>query len=243
MKTSGLFTLLAILSLSSCEQWEHLEAKAERINRYEKVSLHLSRENRDLKSDISRLKADIQTLKSEENYLKIQLDKHQDKLANTGQSASSRGIASIAPVNPKKDLVKFDVYKWTPSQVQAMAQKEFESKNFEKSAQFFMTFSKRFPGHKKIDDQFLFQAGVASFESGKHPQWTIEHLDRLVKAYPTSQYYRGAKLWMALTYLQLGDEAKFFSTVEEFRKKYRNTEEWKILSPHYEKIVQKFKRN
>jgi len=48
---------------------------------------------------------------------------------------------------------------------------------------------------------------------------------------------------MALTYLQLGDDQKFFTTVEEFRKKYRNTEEWKVLSPHYEKIVQKFKRN
>jgi TolA-binding protein len=243
MKTSGFLALLAIFSFSSCDQWDHLEAKAERINRYEKVSLHLSRENRNLKSEISRLRADIQTLKSEKSYLKIQLDKYQDKTAAKTSGVASRRIASIAPVNPKKDLVKFDVYKWTPSQVQAMAQKEFESKNFEKSAQFFMTFSTRFPGHKSIDDQFLFQAGVASFESGKHPSWTLEHLDRLVKAYPTSKYYRGAKLWMALTYLQLGDEAKFFSTVEEFRKKYRNTEEWKILSPHYEKIVQKFKRN
>lgn len=241
MKTSGIFALLAVLSFSSCDKWDQLEAKAERINRFEKVSLHLSRENRDLKSEISRLRADIQTLKSEKNYLKIQLEKFQNKTASVKKG--SRKIASIAPVNPKKDLVKFNVYKWTPSQVRAMAQKEFENKNYEKSAQFFMTFSQRFPGHKNIDDQFLFQAGVASFESGKHPSWTIEHLDRLVKAYPTSKYYRGAKLWMALTYLQLGDEAKFFSTVEEFRKKYRNTEEWKILSPHYEKIVQKFKRN
>jgi peptidoglycan hydrolase CwlO-like protein len=82
MKTTGILVLLAILSLSSCEQWDHLEAKAERINRYEKVSLHLSKENRDLKSEISRLRADIQTLKSEKNYLKIQLDKHQDKSAS-----------------------------------------------------------------------------------------------------------------------------------------------------------------
>ncbi len=243
MKISGILLLTSIVSFSSCEQWDHLEAKAERINRYENVSLHLSKENRNLKSEISRYRAEIQTLKSEKSYLKIQLEKYQDKSARSSSKGSSRKIASIAPVNAKKDLVKFDIYKWTPSQVQAMAQKEFESKNYEKSAQFFKTFSTRFPGHKSIDDQFLFQAGVASFESRKHPKWTIEHLDQLVKAYPTSKYYRGAKLWMALTYLQLGDDQKFFSTVEEFRKKYRNTEEWKILSPHYEKIVQKYKSN
>ena len=57
--------------------------------------------------------------------------------------------------------------------------------------------------------------------------------------YPTSQYYRSAKLWKSLTYLQMGDKKKFFATVEEFRKKYRNTKEWKILSAYYEKIEEK----
>ena len=245
MKTlfNSLLVLLSVVGLSSCDKWEDLQVKAEKINRYEKVSLHLARENRDLKVEMSRLRADIQTLKSEKNYLKIKLDKYEDKTASSLEGNHSRGIASVAPVNPKNDLVKYEVYKWTPSQVLAMAEKEFENKNFEKSAQFFMTFRDKFPRHDKIDDQFLFQAGVASFESGIHHEWTIHHLESLVKAYPTSKYYRGAKLWMALTYLQLGDDQKFFTTVEEFRKKYRNTEEWKVLSPHYEKIVQKFKRN
>lgn len=245
MKTmlKSLAILLALFSLSSCEYWEGLEAKATKINRYENVSLHLARENRDLKAEISRLRSDIQTLRSEKNYLQIKLDKYEDKQASRLEGKHNRTIASVAPVDPKKDLVKYEVYKWTPSQVLAMAEKEFENKNFEKSAQFFMTFKEKFPQHEKIDDHFLFQAGVASFEAGKYPKWTIEHLEKLVQAYPTSQYYRGAKLWMALTYLQLGDEQKFFNTVEEFRKKYRNTEEWKVLSPHYEKIVQKFKRN
>lgn len=236
-------SLISVLSLTSCETWDHLEAKAEKINRYEKVSLHLAKENRELKLEMSRLRSEIQNLKSEKNYLAIKLDKYEQKNEVGPSSDVGRGIASIAPVKPEKDLVKYDVYKWTPSQVLAMAEKEFEQKNFEKSAQFFMTFRERFPKHEKVDDHFLFQAGVASFESGKHPEWTIHHLENLVKAYPTSKYYRGAKLWMALTYLQLGEEEKFFTTVEEFRKKYRNTEEWKVLSPHYEKIVQKFKRN
>ena len=236
--------LLSLFSLTSCEYWENLQAKATKINRYEKVSLHLARENRDLKAEISRLRSDIQTLKSEKSYLQIKLDKYEDKqVAKLEGSEQSRTIASVAPIDPSKDLVKYDVYKWTPSQVLAMAEKEFENKNFEKSAQFFMTFQEKFPKHEQINDHFLFQAGVASFESGKHPEWTLHHLENLVRAYPTSKYYRGAKLWMALTYLQLGEEQKFFNTVEEFRKKYRNTEEWKVLSPHYEKIVQKFKRN
>ena len=57
--------------------------------------------------------------------------------------------------------------------------------------------------------------------------------------YPTSSYYRSAKLWVALTHMKLGDKQKFFATVEEFRKKYRNTNEWKILSAYYEKIEEK----
>ena len=246
MKTTltTVLTLMGALSLSSCDTFDHLEAKAEKINRYENVSLHLAKENRDLKLEISRLRSEIQGLKSEKNYLQIKIDKYEKKtLASTIGSDSGRSLASVAPVKPSNDLVKYDVYKWTPSQVLAMVEKEFEQKNFEKSAQFFMSFREHFPKHERITDQFLFQAGVASFESGNHPEWTLHHLENLVKAYPTSKYYRGAKLWMALTYLQLGQEEKFFTTVEEFRKKYRNTEEWKVLSPHYEKIVQKFKRN
>lgn len=249
---NGTFSLmvlgLSLTALSSCEPIERFEAKAEKINRYEKVSLHLSKENRELKSQISRLQDEIQTLKSEKNFIQIKLDKYEGDrpTAMSEKTQSSRGIASVAPkmkIPSSKDMVKFDVYKWTPSQVLAMAEKEFEAKNYEKSAQFFTTFSNEFPNHERINDSFLFQAGVASFESGDHPDWTIKHLERLVEAYPTSKYYRGAKLWMALTYLQLGDDTKFFTTVEEFRKKYRNTEEWKVLSPHYEKIVQKYKRN
>ena len=227
----------------SCEKWDEIEAKAERINHYEKVSLHLARENRDLKAEMTRLRNQIQTLKSEKNYLQIKIDKYEKKSANVKKQNKVRKIASVSPIKPKNDLVKFDVYKWTPTQVLSMAEKEFASKNFEKSAQFFTSFRNNFPSHKEIDDHFLFQAGVAAFESGNHPEWTLEHLEKLVQAYPTSQYYRGAKLWMALTYLQLGEEKKFFNTVEEFRKKYRNTEEWKVLSPYYEKIVQKFKKN
>jgi outer membrane protein assembly factor BamD (BamD/ComL family) len=92
-----------------------------------------------------------------------------------------------------------------------------------------------------MDDSVLFQSGVASYESDKYHDWAIEHLDRLTKEYPNSNYFRGAKLWSALTKLKVGMKKDFFATVEEFRLKYRNTTEWKILSVHYEKIASKYR--
>lgn len=68
-----------------------------------------------------------------------------------------------------------------------------------------------------------------------------KHLSSLVKTYPRSQFYRGAKLWLALTQYNMGDQQKFLKTVEEFRLKYRNTDEWKILSKYYEDINYKVK--
>lgn len=235
--------LFGITFFSSCDQVAQIEEKARKINNYEQVAYSLSKENRELKLEISRLQDQIQVLKTEKSYLKIKLDEQVGEVSKVNETIASRGLASLPPINPVNDLVKFEVYKWTPSQVLAMAEQEFKKKNFEKSAQFFTTFSDQFPNHEKINDEFLFQAGVASFESKNHPEWTLAHLEKLVKTYPTSNYYRGAKLWMALTHLQLGNQEKFFETVEEFRKKYRNTDEWKILSPHYEKIIQKFKTN
>jgi outer membrane protein assembly factor BamD (BamD/ComL family) len=90
-----------------------------------------------------------------------------------------------------------------------------------------------------LSDEFYFKAGISAFESGSHHDWTITHFDNLMSKYPTSQYFRSAKLWIALTHMKMGNKKKFFATVEEFRKKYRNTPEWKILSSYYEKIEEK----
>ena len=66
----------------------------------------------------------------------------------------------------------------------------------------------------------------------------------VIENHPTSDFFLGAKLWLAMTYLKQDKEDKFFAVAEEFRKKYRNTTEWNdILSKHYEKIVQKYKSN
>ena len=63
-----------------------------------------------------------------------------------------------------------------------------------------------------------------------------------MKNHPKSDFYRGAKLWLALAQYNNGDHKKFLVTVEEFRLKYRNTEEWKILSRYYEDISYKIKQ-
>lgn len=222
--------IVLLTTLVSCDFIDKIEAKAEKINRYETAALNLSKDKRALQVQVSKLEFEIQALKAKNNYLTIQIQKKRN---------AERKIASIAP--KKKDAVRFEVYKWTPSQLLAMAENEFTRKNFDKSSQYFYSFHNNFKGHKEINDKFLFQAGVAAYESGKHNKWAEDSLKELISQFPTSQYYRGAKLWLALTNLRQGKRGEFFNTVEEFRKKYRNTQEWKILSVHYEEIVQKYK--
>lgn len=228
-----LILLFFLISLTSCDFVRKVETKAKKVNNYERVSLNLAKENRELMAEINSLKFEIQSLKSENNFLALQLEKKKER---------GRGIASV-PADASNDLVKHKVYDWTPEQLLAVAEKEFDNKNFDKSAQFFKTFLDTFPKHKQIDDQLLFQAGVASYESGKYHDWTLNILSKLMNDYPTSKFYRGAKLWVALTNLKQGKTQQFYNTVEEFRKKYRNTPEWKILRNHYEKIRQKYKKN
>ncbi len=222
--------------LVSCDLVRRIKIKAEKIDHYEIAAYNLAKENRELQSEIARRDFEIQTLKSKNSFLTIQLDKKR------GDKKNERRIASISPVEGRGDLVKYSTYKWSRSQLLAIAEKEFENKNYEKSAQFFKTYLMHYPRDSKIDDRFLYQAGVAAYESGKHRDWTLSTLKRLEKEYPASAYFRGAKLWSALTRLQMGDKDHFFNTVEEFRQKYRNTSEWKILSAHYEEILRKYKK-
>ncbi len=214
---------------------KHLNHKAEVINNYEKVALNLAKKNRELEIEVSELKYELQKMKTQNSFLTMRGEKEGKE---GEEKAPSRSIASVVPVG--EDLVQQSIYKWSPEQLIATADKEFEQKRYEKAAQFYQTLVKNYPESKDINEQLLFQAGLASFEAGKH-DWTMDTMQTLVKKYPNSKYYRGAKLWMALTNLKLGNKKEFFNTVEEFRKKYRNTTEWTILSAHYENIMQKYK--
>ena len=148
--------------------------------------------------------------------------------------------ASVAEKD-SKDLVQFEIYQWSPEKLLGVAEKELHFKKYEKSAQFYNELIKRFPDHNIIDDKTYFGAGIASYEAKKHSQ-AIKHFSSLVSKYPKSNFYRGARLWMAMSEYNSGNHRKFASTVEEFRTKYRNTEEWKILSKYYEDINFKNKK-
>lgn len=201
---------------------------------YEKKALALARENRLLEAKISDLQYQISQIESKNKFLSAQMEKPQTPKA-------ARNIASI-PQNRPEDLVKFEIYKWTPEKLLAIGEKELHFKNYEKSAQFYNELIHRFPKHEIVSDRVLFGAGVAAFETGNRFDWSEKHLDRLVKNYPKSEFYRGAKLWLALAQYNQGEHQKFLTTVEEFRLKYRNTEEWKILSRYYEDISYKVKK-
>ena len=199
---------------------------------YEKKALVLAKENRILSARLSDLQYKFSSLESKNKYLTAQI---------SDGPTNSRTIASIPKMNPA-DLVNFEVYKWTPDKLLAIGEKELHFKNYEKSAQFYNELIQRFPKHQLVSDRVLFGAGVAAFETGKRYDWTEKHLGRLVKNHPTSDFYRGAKLWLALAQYNQGEHQKFLATVEEFRLRYRNTEEWKILSRYYEDISYKIKK-
>lgn len=264
-KTNRLKTSFLILPLlASCSiDFKKIEQKAALMNHYELVSLKLASENRELHSELKRKEFEIEKLKQDKAYYEA---KYGQKKSSTGEHQAAahdtphetvhetshaadhsadhgRSIASLAPLKAhdegRKDFVEFKTYKWHADDLLQIADKEFKEKNYEKAAQFYTSLLNNYPTNKKITDEFYFKAGIASYESGIHHDWTLGHFEALMSKYPSSQYYRSARLWVALTHMKMGDKKKFYSTVEEFRKKYRNTNEWKILSSYYEKIEEK----
>lgn len=236
MKIFLVFSFLAFGYVFSLWKWGGMEttvtAKWKQQTQMEQKALALAKDNRILQMKISSLEYKISELESKNKYFASQA------MQKTGRA---RTIASVPQMNTN-DLVNYEVYKWTPEKLLAIGEKEFHFKNYEKSAQFYSELIDRFPKHEIVSDRVLFGAGVAAFETGKRFDWSEKYLARLVKNHPESQFYRGAKLWLALAQYNQGEHQKFLKTVEEFRLKYRNTEEWKILSRYYEDISYKIKQ-
>lgn len=236
MKTFFAFCVLSfgmVFSLWKFGGMEHsVMSKWQRHTEAEQVALKLAMENRLLKAEVSDLRYKMNQLESTTKFAAIGSGalKHQN-----------RGVASVPPVK-SGDLVSYDVYKWSPEKLLAIGEKELHFKNYEKSAQFYNELIERFPKHDLVDDRVLYGAGIAAYETGKRFDWSEKHLANLVKHHPKSQFYRGAKLWLALAQYEQGEHKKFLATVEEFRLKYRNTDEWKILSRYYEDINYKVKK-
>ncbi len=244
MKKTFLASCLIIPLVTSCsfeKEMKKIEHKAAIINKYETVALKLAKENRELRAEVKRLEFEVQKLKQDNAFKGAKSEDHGEALADHGAHGASRSVASVKPevLTVKKDMVEWKTYKWSADDMVKIADKEFKAKNFEKAAQFYTSLLNYYPDFKHINDEFYFKAGISAYESGEHHEWTLKHFEALMSKYPTSQYYRSAKLWVALTHMKMGKKEKFFATVEEFRKKYRNTNEWKILSSYYEKIEEK----
>lgn len=222
----AIFTLsfLFVFTAGYTGLWDEFKDRAETVHHYEYKSLELSKKVRMLEKENNDLRAQVQKLTTDNKFLTMNLNKKK-----------SRSIASI-PTKKINDLVNYDIYKWSPSKLLGVGRRELHFKNYEKSAQFLNTLVEKFPSHQSINDKVLFEAGLSAFESGKHYDWATNHFDEIVKNYPQSKYFRGAKLWLALSLYHVGEHAKFMTTVEEFKMKYRNTQEWKILSKYYEDL-------
>lgn len=236
MKTFTLFLLLfasAVGIFFSGGHFNNLKNRAMVVNNYHNAALVLAKENRALQHQIGELKYQIQTLETKNNFLTIKLSK---------KDGGARTIASVKPAEDlMHPLVKYETFKWKPKQLAMIGNSSFKDKDYEKASQFFDVLITKYPRNEVLNDRILFQAGVAAYESKNHYDWAKKHLSLLVTNYPTSKHYRGAKLWLALANLRTGEHDKFYEVVEEFRLKYRNTDEWKILSGHYEELRQKYK--
>lgn len=229
------FTVIAVLTfvmsytLGQFGFWKEFENRAKHTHHYEYKALELAKTVRLMQKENEELKAQVMKLKAEKEHLEMTL------------MNKKRTIASI-PQKSANDLVNFEVFKWSADKLLGIGEQKLHFKKYEASAQYYNTLLKEYPGHELINDKVLFEAGIAAYESKKHYPWAVKHFNELVKNYPKSKLYRGAKLWLALSHYRQGDTEKFMNTYEEFRKKYRNTKEWKVLSRYYEEIAYKYKK-
>lgn len=233
MKELTLFSVLTFIFAFAAGQyglWDEFKKTANTVHNYEYKSLELSKKLRSANKVNESLRAQITRLRSEKEHLEL-----------NAKGKPHRTIASI-PKKQANDLVNFKLYKWDAEKLLGVGEKELHFKNYNKSAQFYNTLIVKYPHHKTISDKVLFEAGVAAYESKKHYDWAETHFKTIVKNHPKSKFYRGAKLWLALSYFYQGEQDKFVDTVDEFRKKYRNTKEWKVLSQYYEDLNYNYKK-
>lgn len=233
MKELTLFCVLSVAftyTASEMGLWDEVQDRAASVHKYEYKALELSKKLRTAQKNNLALKSEIAKLKSEKEHL---------QLSSKGKTGK-RSIASV--VEKKNDLVNFELYRWGAEKLLGVGQQALHFKKYDKAAQFYNALMTNYPNHKVINDKVYFEAGIASYESKKHYDWAAKNFRKVVKSYPKSKLYRGAKLWLALSHFHSGEKKKFIATVDEFRKKYRNTHEWKVLSRYYEDISYKYNR-
>lgn len=222
------FSVFGILSIQT-GVWSELNHSSKSDH---KVSMkNQSLKEKQLVVENMELKAELLKLKAKNEHL---------ILASSSKRGSSRKIASVD--GNDNDLVQFDIYEWSAEKILDIAEQSFHFKKYEKSAQFYNALQVHYPKSELITAKVLFNHGVASFESKGHYDWAESSFNKIVKDFPASKYSRGSKLWLALAYHKTGKTGRFMASVDEFRMKYRNSKEWKVLSRYYEDIAYKFKK-
>jgi outer membrane protein assembly factor BamD (BamD/ComL family) len=233
MKEFTLFCVLSFIFTYTAGQfglWEDFKQRADVVHNYEYKALQLSKDLREARMENESLKSKVSKLISEKEHLAMNMVGKQ-----------TRSVASI-PKKSINDLVNFELYQWSAEKLLGVGEQALHFKKYEKSAQFYNTLLDKYKSHKSISDKVLFEAGIAAYESKNHYDWSTKNFEKIVKNHKGSKYYRGAKLWLALSHFHQGDQDKFIETVNEFRKKYRNTKEWKVLSRYYEEINYRYKK-
>ncbi len=238
MKTFIVFSVsVAVLGIvfTTTDIGEKFKMQARHVGEYESKALQLARENIQLKAQLSDLQFKLQSIETEKNFLQI-------KLGQKMSTSKGRNIASFSPADPVAEkVVKQNVFKWSPKQLSMLGDHSFKTGDYVQASYYYNTLIQEYGKDSVVNDRIYYQAGFSAYKTSKYNNLAVRYLDSMIEKYPTSAFFRKAKLWRALAWLKEGKVESFYKTVEEFRLKYRNTNEWKILSGHYEEIREKFK--
>lgn len=202
---------------------EQFNNKLQRIQKYQDQALLLIKENRNLAIKMSNLEYDIQKLKSQNYFQEMQITKYKDILKKQLPGHS-------------EDNDNLDIYNWRPEQLVAMAETHFNKGQYADAAKFLNYFISKYKNHPLINDELIFMAGISCYKSETCLNSALNYFHIIIQKSAHSPYFRGAKLWSGIIYHKQGKKDLFLKVIEEFRKKYKNTSEWKILSAYYENI-------
>ena len=205
-------------------RWQRIRYHVKEQKKYRNLSLSLAKRNRELRVQNNKMSFEIQELKAELVYLR-------------GQKKSGKKWSQTHPIKNKFLKRKPAHIEWSSEQAFLLAENEFKRKNYPKAFEYFQSFAQKYPQSKRINDRFLFRTGLSGFESQQYEQ-AAWYFQQLINVHPKSKLYRSSKLWKGLSHLKMGNKEKFVEIAKEFKLKYQNTPEWKVLREHYENIIQ-----
>lgn len=191
---------------------------------------------------------EVTKIQNENLQLKLKLRKAEFTLARIQEASSvtkvERHIAStpnVFEIFPQgksiEDYVKQDIYHWSAIKLTALAEREYKLKNYTASAQYGMTLVNLDSNDDQLDENFYYRLGVSCIESKYYLQEGVNALSDLVKKFPESTLVVQAKLWRGLAFHRLNNQTEFLAMLEEFKTKYRNTNEWSVLKNIYDRSI------